>query len=630
MPVGSSLQHRYLETTALGYVTNNSPTSTDPVYQAGANAMFQVGERFLKGRPGFATELIPGPYAGTIRRIFTWRKWGGSFFGMVCSTDSTSSYVYKYEFGVDAAAVLIHTDSASTTPFDFYSQANTCYFGNGHDSCRKYEGTGTTVYLMGIVRPSLVPTYTTGVGALSTIAGGSFYFYTYVRETNNHESSPSDASACTGNAASLKYTVTVQYSADPQVSHIYLYRSTDGGGDDPATALYVSKVANVTGTGTTTIADEALDTAIGDRNAPAILRNDPPPPLKGFVGHANRILGFTANKVWYSGFEEINFDGGVPEECWPSDGGGNYRPYAQEVNCLVEMSDGVAVFLSSDIHKLEGDSLDTFRFYKLSAHQGCRSVTAAKSFGGLSVHMDSSSSVWLMGGDELSLPIRPDIAAVDSTSAQLCLHFQNSYRWVCVLDTVNNKLFIMDSDLKKWFVPWTFAHSVTAIASGETAAGVFDLMIAYNNKIYKMTPSLFTDGEDTYASYAKTNLFDIVAGYNVGENINLQNATATRGVLNHVSVERNNVSLSDCRILFDDDTAMGNVAGSGAGYRSIVNNRTDPPNRVQGTLLQEDIFNCASDDVAIQPARRCSFRFDWTTANWALYSIDVAYYQQGR
>jgi hypothetical protein len=617
MPANS---HRYLDVTNLGFKTLNSPTSTEPVYQGGENAM--VSQRgYLESRPGFGAISIPEPvagWAGTIRRIFWWSRWDGKYFGMVCSNDATQSYVYKYESGADANAVLIW-NSTSATPFDFVVSNDTCFFGNGVDM-KKYEGNGTTVYPWGTNAPTVTPTTSLSSGTLSAIAGGYYYFYTYVRSSNNHESSPSSAGTCTGLFASKKVTVQGQYSADAQIDKVYIYRSTDGGGANPSEAFLVTSIANVVGTGTWSYDDQTIDTSLGTRNAPAISRNDPPTPSRGFVTHSGRIFGFNNNKLYYSGFEEISFDGGVPEECWPGGADGNFRPYPNRINALAAVGDGVLIYQAGTIFKVEGDSLDTFRWYQFASHQGAQSPSATASFGTMATWFDTSSSVWFVGGNELSLPIRPTLAGVNSTSAYLAIHMQNQYRWVVALDSVNATLYVMDTDLGAWFVPWTFSKSVTALFSGESSAGTVDLCIALDNQVVKLTPGTYQDlyrtGVQSYPAWAKTNLFNVVR----------DGSPDDLGLLDHVAIERGTVAETDFKLLIDDDT------DNDAAYKSLYSTLITPEVgalRKQGAMLLEDQFrvNLSNDN---RNARRVSIRFDWSGGAWKLFSIDLAYQPQER
>jgi len=68
-------------------------------------------------------------------------------------------------------------------------------------------------------------------GTMSASNGGYQYVYCYINGTTGHVSSPTPASATTGNFTNkLNVGITVVASTDPQVTGIRLFRTTDGGG----------------------------------------------------------------------------------------------------------------------------------------------------------------------------------------------------------------------------------------------------------------------------------------------------------------------------------------------------------------------------------------------------------------
>lgn len=134
----------------LGYRTNTSPVDESPHWVSGSlNTMSTIrGE--MEKRPGFAlaVETALTAIPGTVRRLFTWRRFSGSFFVMA-SVETTIpgslSQVWKYEVGVDQSFSIIYADTTSTTsqPFDFITSNNFVFFGNGttRQNMRKFNGT---------------------------------------------------------------------------------------------------------------------------------------------------------------------------------------------------------------------------------------------------------------------------------------------------------------------------------------------------------------------------------------------------------------------------------------------------------------------------------------------------------
>lgn len=143
MSVASELSYRHVRNTALPYVTASAPTSTNPQYVDGLNVLTSY-KGYVERRPGFATgfESTPTTFAGTIQRVFGWRRWGSTFFLMLNEITPTASNVYKLAIGSDASFVQIFS-SASTNIFDFVVSNNFCFFGNGVDM-KKFDGTTVT------------------------------------------------------------------------------------------------------------------------------------------------------------------------------------------------------------------------------------------------------------------------------------------------------------------------------------------------------------------------------------------------------------------------------------------------------------------------------------------------------
>src|SRR5690348_11240269 len=105
--------HNLITDLRIPYKSFNSAVSTDLSFQDGANVLTTI-PGYLERRPGFATVAVPGTFTGTVKRIFPWHRVDGtvtSYFAMVCSVDSSQSYVYKFKFGVDVSATLIHTST---------------------------------------------------------------------------------------------------------------------------------------------------------------------------------------------------------------------------------------------------------------------------------------------------------------------------------------------------------------------------------------------------------------------------------------------------------------------------------------------------------------------------------------
>ena len=157
----------------LGYRTNTSPIDESPHWVAGSqNTMATiVGE--MEKRPGFAlaVEMLLSQIPGIVRRLFTWRRFSGSFFVMASvetTIQGSINQVWKYEVGVDDSFSIIYADTTSTSPapFDFVTSNNFVFFGNGttRQNMRKFNGTaissGYRAPLWGLDFPVAAPSTT--------------------------------------------------------------------------------------------------------------------------------------------------------------------------------------------------------------------------------------------------------------------------------------------------------------------------------------------------------------------------------------------------------------------------------------------------------------------------------------
>ncbi len=152
--------HLRLEAAALPYITNASIVESRPHWVTGSHDTLTSIRNWTERRPGFPVYTADA-FASTtsIQNWFTWKRWGSSFYLMICVVDTTAgtSKVYKQKIGTDATFVLIHTCSTSSEVFDFVEANNFVFFGNGVDM-KKYDG--TTVTNWGSTGPASVPTAT--------------------------------------------------------------------------------------------------------------------------------------------------------------------------------------------------------------------------------------------------------------------------------------------------------------------------------------------------------------------------------------------------------------------------------------------------------------------------------------
>lgn len=550
MPTPSQQIHKTVADTALPYVTNSSVISTDPQYIGGLNVMTSL-RQWAERRPGFSQSVEPTPTAfSSLQRQFVWRRWttpgttkAGKFFWMGCDISGGVAKVYKMEIGTDASAVLLFT-STSGEPFDFVNSNNTVYFGNG-TNMKKYDG--TNLWNWGIAAPLAAPTVILVAGTANVYASWC-YLYTYFNSVTGHESSPSLIGPCTGVFAAKDVQIGVVASTDPQVDQIRIYRTPDGGAQDPKEMQEISgsPFANAT----TTYTDNTADANLSLRTAPLFFRNDPPTPsflcTNSKCYAQGRIWTFKNNNTFYSGFEEIS--NGVPEECFPGGGDGNVYTWDNEVTAHAGLPDGLAVFTPERIWKVEGDSLDTFRRYQLLEKRGTRSRTAVATLGSSVAWLDTSNTFWVSDMGEIGLGIRPDLQNINPDLSSVAIHISGLFHWVTLLDGGTGKLFVYDLDRQQWMPPWQIGTTGSALTSAETSVGAIQLLLARNRtKALQLVSGTYTDDVSTYAASVQTNMYRLTP----------ESAPPWKGVLDYVELKGDAVLASNVSQLTDDDPTTG-------------------------------------------------------------------------
>src|SRR5215472_12059666 len=97
MPQESQLAHRVLSSLDIPYITNASPSSTDPRFIAGSQNVLTSINGYLERRPGFSQFVEPTPTTfNNLSRLFTWENFAGQFFVMACDINASGfAVVYK-------------------------------------------------------------------------------------------------------------------------------------------------------------------------------------------------------------------------------------------------------------------------------------------------------------------------------------------------------------------------------------------------------------------------------------------------------------------------------------------------------------------------------------------------------
>lgn len=607
MPADTKTKHKQVLDTALPYIPNASVVADIPCYRVGNNVMTSI-RGYAERRPGTTTTTADNFAAsGTIKRRFLWRRWSGSFIEMLNVVTGSSSIVYKLEIGTDLTFQSLFT-SSSTEPFDFAVASNHVFFCNGTDM-KKYDGTTATNW--GITKPTSAVSTALGAGSLSPTVGYK-YVIAWENQTTGHISSPSPEMAAYVVPSSQNVTITGNTTTDTQVTHVRIYRTADGGSiyfEHPSSPVtYATWIASG-------LTDSSADTALLKTVAPMQDQNNRPTASKGVVWYAGRLWTFTGDTVYHSGWEEIPVDtSDMPVECFPPD---NFFSFGQEVTGLDVAGDpsdnGVlVVLLGGAVHKISGDTLETFRRGIISKEgYGCRQRAAITSSGKIVAWLTTGDTVHYTDGSmiaELSVPIRPDLTGISHPAAAMTFHDDGLHHWLVLMDGGAGKLRVFDQDREQWMVPWTM-DGITAIHSGETSVGVITLLLGRIGTPVQMTPTGYSDDGDAYSASLTLGLTTIAE----------DPSPESRGYVDYISIERNSYALSDVSLLIDDEPRTG-------AFTSLFANQRNPPYRSDGAGLIERQYPTARGPVG----RRASVKFDWPaeSTNFNLYSFDTAYHER--
>lgn len=438
-----------------------------------------------------------------------------------------------------------------------------------------------------------------GTGLTANI--GYQYVYCYGNSRTGHVSSPTPPSNVV-KPANQQMNIPVVASGDPQVNQIRLFRSTDSVAPGFNAGVYFELPTSPYPNTSTTLVDTAIDTSlIVNSVAPIAGFNDPPTPFMAPVYFAGRIWGFKNNQVFYSGLEETLL--GVPEESFVSGPGGNFWNFDEPVQALAVAGTGLGqalmIFCGGRIYGITGNSLDTFRKFLISNRRGCRSLTCVSSLGGMVAWLDSSMQVWVTDGNslqEISVDIRPDLLAQSQVGASMTFHTAGKFHWLVL--AFEHLIYVYDMDLEQWMPPWNISSNY--VFSGETSAGVYDLLLATyvggtgpinTGKILKLSLTAHNDDGTAYTPVLKTNLFSVVPDFGKRfsyAGMGTYDEPTRTGYPTGIHVDTNAITLRDVLLCSDDDPF-----NAATPYTSVFTNKVSPSvayNRPQGLNLVQSVF----------------------------------------
>jgi len=328
------------------------------------------------------------------------------------------------------------------------------------------------------------------------------YGFVWKNPITGHVSTMSPAVNITDISFGSLFHIKAQKSNDPQATMDELYRTADGGSSYLLTPQYGIDF----GDGYITFADFAPDAQLNeDIVAPIAFANNPPPTgIKGLVKHVNRMWGFVDNKVYYSGGPDTT--NGLGDEAWPP---ANYEQFPGNVVKIVSTSSGLLVFLSDDLHIIEGVDTSSFYPHIFAANFGISNYHATY-YDGQTIYIYTTSkqlhALSPSGQDEIGYKIGDQLQKYfDPLLTNLTVHRGNSTDYALFVSNGVDSIFRYSPGDKAWSTRGIYtATGIGAISSIETSPGILQLLAAPN--AYNSTPYIFyrdyTSWQDFNTPYA--------------------------------------------------------------------------------------------------------------------------------
>lgn len=236
----------------------------------------------------------------------------------------------------------------SSTPLMWVGSAIIAYASNGTDALRFVDKAGTlTAYNWGIVPPATAPSIAISAGTL-TLTYGRRYVRCFVSKYTDSlgiervsVSGPSPISAFTGPVSNAVITLSnMTGSTDPQVTHQWIFATSDSPIDTSATFFFEAEITNATTTFADTIIDQFLDQT---RLAPFGIAQAPPSHI--VTNFQGRMVMIEKNLIQLSGGSDVIL--GIPDEAFPQSLFFNIPAGSREATAAMTTDDGTVLVVST-------------------------------------------------------------------------------------------------------------------------------------------------------------------------------------------------------------------------------------------------------------------------------------------
>lgn len=264
--------------------------------------------------------------------------------------------------------VLSNGEDANAV-WDFATNTFGLYGSNGINKYRFVDtgNGGLTKFNWGLLAPTNAPTLTFPPGTLSFVNGAQYAFswvskWTDAQGTQRlHVGPPSPLSAFTGaqtNVAAL--VANLQASPDPQVTHLWIWRTNDTPDNTTSVLYFLAEVANGTASFSDQIVDDDLDTTkqipydnLAPPAASIIVEFQGRFAMSGIAGKSDLVQG--------TGLEEIDPNISIAQETAPTSVFFNVPGGVKKVTAMVQFNQLLMVSTETAWFDISGFSAETFQ-----------------------------------------------------------------------------------------------------------------------------------------------------------------------------------------------------------------------------------------------------------------------------
>jgi hypothetical protein len=288
---------------------------------------------------------------------------------------------------------------SSTSEREYVEFQSKLYWTEDGAIAKVYDG--TSIYQLGITKPSTSATAATASGS-GSLTGTYTYCFTFYADSTGVESQP--------NTVTNSVTVTtksidlsgVPTSSDPQVDKVRVYRI--GG------SLTSYTLVTTLNEGTTTYNDNIADVDVEGTILASQNYHEAPTGLRYLVEHNSLLFGAVGSKLYFTPIAQPYAWGEL-----------DFLEYGADITGLGAAPTGLAVFTELTTYIVTGSDSSDFKSQLFSGSQGCISNSSIATLKGLLVWLSNDGLCFSKGG-LVEVMSRPKLGRLEGTVLNAVVH----------------------------------------------------------------------------------------------------------------------------------------------------------------------------------------------------------------